>query len=181
MSSPATWSWWKGRYQNSCWAAGARIRSPMPGSGGVSTSARTKIRAVSGDGLRDPAADVVTAEDRPVQPEFFDQRDDTAGLRVGAVLDRRVARVFVGRAEAAQVWYHNVGRWQERGNVAVLGAVARPSVQQHHGETSSRPLVRKPEPINGGCSIHIGHGIQVGRIVNSARPGVQHQRTGDAS
>ena len=107
----------------------------MPGSGGVSTSARSRS-ALSGNGLSDPAADVVPAEDRPVQSEFFDQRDDAAGLGIGAVLGRRVGQVFVGRAEAAQVGYHYVGRWQERNNIAVLGPVARPPVQQHHGGTA---------------------------------------------
>ena len=32
---------WKAWYQNSRWACGARIRSPMPGSGGAMTRART--------------------------------------------------------------------------------------------------------------------------------------------
>ena len=32
-------SWWNGWYQNSCCARGLRIRSPIPGSGGDTTSA----------------------------------------------------------------------------------------------------------------------------------------------
>ena len=33
---------WKAWYQNSRWACGARIRSPIPGSGGAMTRARTR-------------------------------------------------------------------------------------------------------------------------------------------
>ena len=35
-------SWWNGWYQNSCCARGLRIRSPIPGSGGDTTSALTR-------------------------------------------------------------------------------------------------------------------------------------------
>lgn len=99
-----------------------------------------QVRAVSGDGLRDPAADVVTAEDRLVQPEFFNQRDDTAGLRVSAVLDRRVAQVFVGRAKAAQVGHHNVGRWQERATSRY--SVGRPAIHAATPQPDQLPSAR---------------------------------------
>jgi hypothetical protein len=96
----------------------------------------------------------VPAKDRPVQPEFLDQPDDAARLRVGAVLHRRVGRVLVGPAEAAQVGHHDLGRWQQRDNVAVIRPVTRPSMQQHRGRTSAGPLVPKPKPINRNCPIH---------------------------
>ena len=42
MSSVDRLSWWNGWYQNSCCARGLRIRSPIPGSGGDTTSALTR-------------------------------------------------------------------------------------------------------------------------------------------
>lgn len=89
-------------------------------------------------------------------------------LRACAVLDSRVRRVLVSLAEAAQVGYSHFGRWQQRHNVAVLGSVARPPVQEHHGGTSTGSLVRKPESINGSRPIHIRQDSGVESVLNSA-------------
>jgi len=56
-----------------------------------------------GDGLGDPAADVVSGDDRPGDAELPDQRDEAAGLSGGGVLAGRLGRVPVGLAEPAQV------------------------------------------------------------------------------
>ena len=50
---------------------------------------------LGGDGLRDPAADVIAGDDQPVQMEFLDQGYDAAGLSGRRVRGCRVLEVFV--------------------------------------------------------------------------------------
>ena len=59
-----------------------------------------QIRALSSHGLGNQAADVVSAKDRSVQPEFLDQPDDAARRRGGAERPEsslRVVSVFAGQ------------------------------------------------------------------------------------
>jgi hypothetical protein len=57
--------------------------------------------------------------------------------------------VLVGVAEAAQVGDDHVGAGQQRDHLAVVGAVAGPAVQEHHGGAATGPVVRQPEPVDG--------------------------------
>jgi hypothetical protein len=84
-------------------------------------------------------------------------------LRACAVLHRRVGRMLVGPTKAAQIGDRDIGCWQERDNVAVIGPVTRPSMQQHHSRTSAGPLVPKPEPINRSRAIHARQDSQAGK------------------
>jgi hypothetical protein len=58
-----------------------------------------QIGPLPGHGLGDPAADVITGEHRPAEPQFPDQRDDAACLRGRGVLAARLGRVPVRLAE----------------------------------------------------------------------------------
>jgi len=88
-------SWWKAWYQNSCWAAGVSTRSPAPGSGGASTSARTAPGVLS-DRLRNPTADVIARDPDSVELELVHDSHHAACLRGGGVAVPRRDGVLVG-------------------------------------------------------------------------------------
>jgi hypothetical protein len=106
---------------------------PDPGQRRRDDQAADQIGPVPGDGLGNPAADVVAADDRPSQRQLIDQPDDAAGLSGGVVLAGRISPVLVGLAEPPQVGHDHVGggRYQ-RCHLAVVGPVPRPAVQQQH-------------------------------------------------
>jgi len=106
-------------------------------------------------GLGDSAANVVPADHGSVQPELVDQPDDTARLCISALLAGRVGPVLVGLAEAPQVWLNDIRRRRhERGDLAVVGPVAWPPMQQDHGRAATSPLVRQTEPVNSKSATH---------------------------
>jgi hypothetical protein len=120
-----------------------------------------QIGPVPGDGLGDPAADVIAGDDRPSQRQLIDQPDDAAGLSRGVVLASRIRLVLVGLAEPPQVRHDDVGgRRHERDDLAVVGPVPRPAVQQQHrGSRPNSPgsLVGQPESVDRCFLTHTGH------------------------
>ena len=114
------------------------------------------LRRVARDRLRDPAADVVAGDHRRVEPELLDQADHTARLRHRRVGLGRRLRVLVGLPEAAQVGYdHGGGVREQRNDIRVVGAVARPPVKQQDRRPGARPFVAEPEAVDR-CGA--GHG-----------------------
>jgi hypothetical protein len=83
-----------------------------------------------------------------VEPELVDQPEDAARLGGRGVLAGRIRPVLVGLAEAPQVGHHHVGAGQQRHDLAVVGPVPRPAVQQHHGRALPGSLVGQPEPVD---------------------------------
>jgi hypothetical protein len=92
---------WNDWYQNSRWARGSRRRDD---------ERAHQVGPRPGDGLRDPAADVVSGDHRPPQFQFLDQPEDAASLGGRVVLRGRVGLVLVGLAEAPQVGHDHLGR-----------------------------------------------------------------------
>ena len=122
-----------------------------------------EIRSAARHGLGDPAADVVPADHRPVQPELVDQPDDTARLCIGVMLAGRIGRVLVGLAEAPQVGHNDIRRRRhQRDDLALVGPVAWPPVQQQHGGTATNPLVCETEPVDGDGLEHPGEYLRNG-------------------
>jgi hypothetical protein len=114
-----------------------------------------QIGTVPGDGLGDPAADVIAGDHRPAQAQFLDQPDDAPGLGSRVVLTGRIGLVLVRLPEAPQVRHDHIGadplaslapggRHQRR-DLTVVGPVTRPAVQQQHG----RGPVARPSPVVG--------------------------------
>jgi hypothetical protein len=93
-----------------------------------------RVRRVTCDRLRDPAADVVAGDQRPLEPQLVDQAEHTACLRDRRVRVARGLGVLVGLPEATEMRHHDVGAiGQQRHHRLVVAAVARPAVQEHHG------------------------------------------------
>ena len=113
------------------------------------TSARNLVRVLLRDRLRDPAADVVPGQDRPLQAKFADQPEHAARLRGGAVLLGRVGRVLIRLAESPQVRDNDVeGGGQIGREDAVVGAVTGPAVQQDHRLAGAGAVVAKLETVD---------------------------------
>jgi hypothetical protein len=160
-SNVAWAAWWKAWYQNSRWARGGEDPVPDAGQRGRDDQGADQVGPVPGDGLGDPAADVVAGQDDGPQRQFADQADEAAGLGRGAVLGRRVGPVLVGLAEPAQVGHDHVGAWcQPRDDVAVVGPVSRPAVQQEHRGARPGPVVGQPESVDRCFLAHTGHYLQ---------------------
>jgi hypothetical protein len=123
-----------------------------------------QIGPVPGDGLGDPAADVIAGDDRPTQRQLVDQPDDAAGLGGGVVLAGRIGLVLVRFAETPQVrHYHVGGRRHERDDLPVVGPVPWPAVQQQHSRpcrNSPGSLVGQPESVDRCFLTHTGHYLQ---------------------
>ena len=111
-----------------------RIRSPMPGNGGETTSARSEVRPVTCHGLGDSAADVVPADHGSIQSELVNQPDgryaparrrDVPG-RPGRPSACRTRRSHVGRARQHRQRRDTCGTR----SLAIIGAVTRPPMQQ---------------------------------------------------
>jgi hypothetical protein len=114
-----------------------------------------QVRSFARHRLGDPAADVVTGDHGPVEPEFRDQPGDAAGLGRGRVLAGRIGPVLVRLAEPAQVRHDDIGRRRDqRHDVAVVSPVARPPVQQQHAASLAGSLVPKPEAVDRRCLLH---------------------------
>ena len=112
------------------------VQDPLTGAGhrrsGHERADRVWVRRR--DRASDAAADVVADHHRAVEPELVDQPEHARGLGVGGVRLLRGPVVAVGLAEAAQVGHDDVGVRRSSGDdVGVVGAPARPAVQQDHG------------------------------------------------
>ncbi len=120
-----------------------------------------QIRSVPGDGLGNPAADVIAGDDRPPQLQLADQPDDAAGLGGSVVLAGRIRLVLVGFTETPQVRHDHVGgRRHERDDLSVVGPVPRPAMQQQHrGPRPDSPgsLIGQPESVDRRLLAHTGH------------------------
>jgi hypothetical protein len=83
MSSSASPSRWKGRYQKLLLRR--RGQDPLADARQRRSEYQRphQVRALTSHGLRHQAAEVMPAKDRPVQPELLDQPDDAARLRAG--------------------------------------------------------------------------------------------------
>jgi hypothetical protein len=65
--------------------------------------------------------------------------------------------VLVRVAEATEVWDDDIDcRRQTRDDIAIVGAIAGPPVQQHHGRTITGALICEPESIDGKRPFHTG-------------------------
>ena len=109
-----------------------------------------------GESLGDAAADVVAGDHRPFEPQFLDERRHAAGLRVRAVLARRISLMLVRFPEPAQVGRDHLGRGRyQRRDLLVVGAVPRPAVQQHGRRAAAGPVVGEAESVNRGDLAHV--------------------------
>ena len=115
---------------------GLRLQDPVADSGQRRRDDQRadQIRPVPGDGLGDPAADVVAGQHRLAEAQFLDQPDEAPGLGGGGVLAGRVGLVLVGLPESPQVGHDHVGgAGHQRYDLAVVRPVPGPAVQQEHG------------------------------------------------
>ena len=70
--------------------------------------------------------------------------------RIQGVTKIVIGRVLVGLAEAPQVGHNDIRRRRhQRDDLALVGPVAWPPVQQQHGGTATNPLVCETEPVDG--------------------------------
>jgi len=105
-------------------------------------------RMIPGHGLGDAASDVVARDDRLTQAEFPDEGDDAAGLGCGAVSLGRIDTMFVRTSEPAQIRHHDVDILaQQWHNMAKVGVVSRPAMQQNYGLPGPLTLVGQLEPV----------------------------------
>jgi hypothetical protein len=129
-----------------------RAEDPVtdPGQRGRDHQRPDQAGPLAGDGLGDPAADVIAGQHRPAEPELLDQRDDAARLRGRGVLTARLGLVPVRLAEPPQIRHNDLRRVREpRHHGAVVGPVARPAVQQQHGGATTGPVIGEAEAIHG--------------------------------
>jgi hypothetical protein len=109
----------------------------------------------TGDGLGGTAADVIAGQYRAAQPQLVDQACDAARLRGGRVGIGGRPVMLVRLAEAAQVRRDHLGRGGQPGDdVAEVGAVAGPAVQQDDRRARASPVVGQPEPVNLSAAWH---------------------------
>ena len=144
---------------------GPRDQDPIadPGQRRGDDQGPDQVRAVPGDGLGDPAADVVAGDDGLVQLQLGHQADQAAGLSDGAVLAGRIGLVLIRFAEPPQVGHDHVGLGRhQRGDLAVVGPVPRPAVQQQHRTPGPGPLISKPESVDRCFLAHTGHYLRLG-------------------
>jgi hypothetical protein len=137
---------------------GLRLQDPVadPGQRRRDNQRADQIRPVPGDGLRDPAPDVVAGQHGPAQAQLLDQRDEAPGLGRGVVLQGRVGLMPVGLAEAPQVGHDHVGHGRHRRRDGpVIGPVPRPAVQQQHARSGSEPVIGQPEPVDRCFLAHL--------------------------
>jgi hypothetical protein len=114
-----------------------------------------RVGARRRDHAGDAAPDVVAHDHRAVEAELVDQAEHARRLRLGAVGLPRRAVVAVGLAEAAQVRHDDVGMGLEpRDDVAVVGAVARPAVQQDGGHAVPVAVVGEAEAVDRRAARH---------------------------
>ena len=88
-------------------------------------------------GLGDTTADVVAGDDGALEAKLLDEGDHAVGLRPGAVALLGIHPMLVRPPESAKVGHHHVDvvpqQWHD---VAKVGVIPRPAVQQHHRPTT---------------------------------------------
>ena len=119
------------------------------------TAACVQMRSTR-DPLRNPAADVVPSQHRPLQPQLFNQPQDAPPLPSNPVLRTRVDHMLVRLPKPPQVRYYDLmpllhQQWPQP---PVVGPVPRPAMQQHNRRPLPRPVVSQREPVYRGAVRH---------------------------
>jgi hypothetical protein len=109
-------------------------------------------RTQCGQPLSDAATDVIATDDELRDAELVEQTDEAAHLSIGVVMPGGVHGMLVRLTEASQVGDDDVVVIRQPfGNSRVVGAIARPTMQQQDRRRRRRPVAveGQPESVNG--------------------------------